>query len=83
MTIFHCSVTIGMSSERPLYPGIHNTDHQCCEFWVIVVIQSSFRLSQNDEKLSNTSPIGRYGYSGSKNSSQTQPGNIDAGSGPT
>ena len=29
---------------------IHNTDQQCYEFWVRVVIPSSFRWVRNDEK---------------------------------
>ena len=47
---FHCSATIGTSSEWPLQPGIHNTNGQCYEFRVIEVIPSSFRLARNNGK---------------------------------
>ena len=43
---------IGMTSK----PGIYNTDDQCYEFRVTENILSSFRLSQNNENPTNTSP---------------------------
>ena len=35
---FHHFATIGIGLGMTFKPGIHNTDHQCYEFWVIKVI---------------------------------------------
>ena len=60
--IFHRSVLIGISSEWQLSPRIHNTDQQCYEFWVRVVIPSSFRWARNDEISSFEVPNLVYTY---------------------
>ena len=51
-----------LSSEWPLSPRIHNIDQQCYEFWVRVVIPSSFRWARNDEISSFEVPNLVYTY---------------------